>query len=44
MVSFIDHCNAISLDRLPSETKTGKNQWYFHNSLLCKPEFFSIRQ
>ena len=25
MVSFTNHCNAISIDRLPSKTKIGKN-------------------
>ena len=38
MVSFTDHYNAISIDKLPSKTKTGKDSWYFNNSLLCKPE------
>ena len=41
MVSFTDHYNAIFIDRLPSKTKTGKDSWYFNNSLLCKPEFSS---
>ena len=41
MVSFIDYYNAISNDRLPSKTKIGKSLWYFNNSLLWKPEFFS---
>ena len=52
MVSFTDHypfntlCSlkgydAISTDRLPSETKIGKVSWYFNNSLLCKSEFLS---
>ena len=27
MVSFADHCNAISIDRLPSKTKIGKDSW-----------------
>ena len=38
MVSFTNHYNAISIDRLPSKTKIS---WYFSNSLLCKPEFSS---
>ena len=38
MVSFTDDYNAISFDRLPSNTKIGKVSWYFNNSLLCKPE------
>ena len=25
MISFTDHFNAISIDRLPSKTKTGKD-------------------
>ena len=41
MVSFTNHYNAISIDRLPSKTKIGKDSWYFNNSLLCKPEFSS---
>ena len=41
MVSFIDHYNAISIDRLASKTKIGKGSWYFNNPLLCKPEFSS---
>ena len=39
MVSFIDHYNAISIDRLPSKTKIGKDSWYFNNSLLCNLKF-----
>ena len=39
LVSFTDHYNAISLDRLSSETKFGKPYWQFNNSLLCKLEF-----
>ena len=36
MVSFTDHYNAISIDRLPSKTKI-ENSWRIHknNSLLC---------
>ena len=41
MVSFTDHQNAISIDRLPSKTKTGEDSWYFNNSFSYKPEFFS---
>ena len=41
MVSFTDHYNAIFIDRLPSQTKIGKDSWYFNNSFLCKPEFSS---
>ena len=33
MVSFTNHYNAISIDRLPSKTKIGKYSWYFNNSL-----------
>ena len=41
LVSFTGRYYAISFDRLPSKTKIGKDSWYFNNSLLCKPEFFS---
>ena len=41
MVSFTDHYNAIFIDRLPSQTKIGKDSWHFNNSFLCKPEFSS---
>ena len=41
MVSFTNHYNAISIDRLPSKTKTEKYSWYFNNSLLCKYEVSS---
>ena len=41
MVSFTNHYNDISIDRLPSKTKIGKYSWYFNNSLLCKPEVSS---
>ena len=41
MVYFTDHYNDIDLDRLPSKSKIGNDQWYFNNSLLCKPEFSS---
>ena len=34
MVSFTDHYNAISIDRLPSKTKIGKDSWCFNNYLL----------
>ena len=44
MLSFTDHYNAISIDRLSSKTKIGKESWYFNNSLLCKPEFSSARK
>ena len=36
-----DHYNTISIDRLPSKTKIGKDSWYFNNSFLWKPEFSS---
>ena len=39
MVSFADHYNVISIDRLCSKTKIGKVSWYFKNSLLSKPEY-----
>ena len=32
-----DHYNTISIDRLPSKTKIGKDSWYFKNSFLWKP-------
>ena len=41
MVSFTNHYNAISIDRLPSKTKIGKCSWYFNNSLVCKSEVSS---
>ena len=41
MISFTNHYDAISIDRLPSKTKIGKGSWYFNNPLLCKPEFSS---
>ena len=41
MISFSDHCNAISIDTLPSKTKIGKDSWYFNSSLLCKSDFSS---
>ena len=41
MVSFTNHCNAISIDRLPSKTKIGKYSGYFNNSLLSKSEVSS---
>ena len=41
MVSFTNHYNDISIDRLPSKTKIGKYSWYFNNSLLCKPKVSS---
>ena len=41
MISFTDHYNAISIDRLPSKTKTGKESWYFNDSLACKTDFSS---
>ena len=41
MLSFTDYYNAISIDRLPSKTKIGKDSLYFNNSLLCNPEVSS---
>ena len=44
MVSFIDHYNAISVDRFPSKTKIGK-KFMINDSLLLRklvtPEFSS---
>ena len=34
-VSFTDHYNAFSLDRLPWKSKIRKNLWYLNNSILC---------
>ena len=42
MVSSTDHYNAISLDRLPSKTKIGKEKWHFNNSLLHQPHLQRI--
>ena len=39
IVSFTDHYNAVFIDIFPSETKIGKDSWYFNNSSLCKSEF-----
>ena len=41
MVSFTDHYNAISIDRLPLKTKIGNDSWYFNNSFSCKSEISS---
>ena len=41
MVSFTDHYNAISIDRLPLKTKIGNDSWYFNNSFSCKSEVSS---
>ena len=41
MVSFTNHYNAISINRLPSKTKIAKYSWYVNNSLLCKGEVSS---
>ena len=41
MVSFTNHSNAISIDRLPSKTKIGKDSRHIKNSHLCEPEFSS---
>ena len=42
IVSFTDHYNAISIDRLHSKTKMAKNSWkrFMKIILLCKPQFF----
>ena len=44
MVSFTNHYNAISIDRLSSKTKIGKYSWYFNNFLVCKSEVSSARK
>ena len=41
MVFFTDHYNTIFIDRFPSKTKIWEDSWYFNNSFLCNPEFFS---
>ena len=43
MVTFTDYYNAISIDRLSSKTKIGKDSWkrFMKIILLCKPEFSS---
>ena len=43
MVTFTDYDNAISIDRLSSKTKIGKDSWkrFMKIILLCKPEFSS---
>ena len=41
MVSFTNHYNGTSIDRLPSKTKIGKYSWDFNNSLICKSEVSS---
>ena len=43
MVSFTDHYNAISIDKLISKTTFGKDSWktLMKIILLCKPEFSS---
>ena len=43
MVSFTDHYNTISIDRLSSKTKIGNDSWkrFIKIILLCNPEFFS---
>ena len=43
MVSFTDHYNAISIDRLSSKTKIANDSWkrFMKIILLCKPEFSS---
>ena len=44
MVYLTDHYTAISLGRLQSEIKIGKDWWYFNYSLLCKPVFYSATE
>ena len=43
MVSFTDHCNAISIDRLSSKTKIGNDSWKIFMKIIisCKSEFSS---
>ena len=49
MVSFTNHSNAISIDRLPSKTKIGKDSRYIKNTHYVSPSspqvqrlFFSL--
>ena len=47
MISFNDHYNAISIDRLPSKTKIGKDSWKRFTKkkkFLRKPKFSSDTQ
>ena len=46
MVSFTDHYNAISIDRLSWKTKIGKDPWkrLMKVVLLCKTKFSSARK
>ena len=37
MVSFTDHYNTVSIDRLPSKTKIGERSWCFNNSFYVSP-------
>ena len=37
MVSFTDHYNGTSIDRLPSKTQIEKGSWSFNNSLVSGP-------
>ena len=39
MVFFTKNYHDVFIDRFPSKTGIGKASWYFHYSLLCKPEF-----
>ena len=43
MVSFTDHYNAISIDRLSSKTKIGNDSWKIFMKIIisCKSEFSS---
>ena len=41
MISFSDHYNVLLIGRLSSKTKTGKDLWYFNNTLLQNKDFCS---
>ena len=42
MVSSTNHYNAISIERLPSKTKIGKDSWYFNNSFFSTKNLFFL--
>ena len=39
IVSFTDYYNTIFIDKFLSNTKIGKDSWYFDNYPLRKPAF-----
>ena len=48
MVSFTDHYNVISIDRLTSKTKIGKSSWclniFFYANLISTPLQFRFKE